>query len=240
LNLDVSGIESFLADAIPFVSNGDIKADPAFDWRTKGSVTAIKNQGSCGSCWAFAAGAALEGAYHIKYNVLKIFSEQQSLDCDTTSHGCGGGWSDSAFNTAKRLGGLQLQADYPYEGRQGACRFNVAKSAASIGGTVVPGTKDEAVIRDFLIAKGPLAVYLNANPLGAYRSGIIDLSLTDCNPSGMNHAVTIVGYGVENGKDFWSVKNSWGANWGEQGYFRIARGKGTCGIGNWVYAPIIN
>jgi len=239
LNLKLADVESFLADATTFQSNGDLKADAAFDWRNKSAVGPIKNQGSCGSCWAFAAGAAVESAYFIKYKQLKQFSEQQFVDCDTTSHGCGGGWSDSAFNTAKRLGGLMLQADYPYEARQGACRFNATKVATKINGTIVPGTSNEATIRDFLFDKGPLAIYLNANPLNSYRTGIIDVSAADCSPSGMNHAVTLVGYGNESGKDFWIVKNSWGTNWGEQGYFRIARGKNTCGVGNWVYAPII-
>jgi len=134
---------------------------------------------------------------------------------------------------------MELQQDYPYKGVLQACQFNASKVALKVTGYVRPGTTDEAKIRDFLFATGPLAVALNADPLMTYKTGIIELTETTCSPAGMNHAVTLVGYGTENGKDFWIVRNSWGANWGEQGYFRLIRGKGACGINRDVISAVI-
>ena len=100
-------------------------------------------------------------------------------------------------------------------------------------------SENEEDIKNYLLKTGPLAVALNADPLQYYDSGILDLDTEECDPEGMNHAVTLVGYGSENGNDYWIVKNSWGTSWGEQGYFRIARGKGTCGINTYITSAIL-
>jgi len=237
LNLHVPTVEKFLAQASVY-EFPDIKADAAFDWRTKSAVGAVKNQGSCGSCWAFSTVANLEGVYYIKYKVFKSFAEQQLVDCDKQDGACNGGYMETALNYIKSSGGLELQQDYPYKGVLQACQFSASKVAVKVTGYVRPGTTDEGKIRDFLFTVGPLSVALNADPLMTYKSGIIDLTEAQCSPAGMNHAVTLVGYGTENGKDFWIVKNSWG-NWGEQGYFRLIRGKGACGINRDVISAVV-
>jgi len=140
----------------------------------------------------------------------------------------------NAFDYLKANGGLENYASYPYTGTQGTCKSSPSQSAVQIAGWKSAGTTDEGKIRDMLYQTGPLSVAVNATPLQYYTSGIGDYSTSACDPNATNHAVTLVGYGTENGKDFWIVRNSWGANWGEQGYFRLARGKGTCGINTYV------
>jgi len=145
----------------------------------------------------------------------------------------------NAFDHLKSNGGLELYSNYSYTGKQGSCQFNKSKAAVQIAGWKSAGTTDEGKIRDMLYQTGPLSVAINAVVLQYYTSGIGDYSTSQCDPNGTNHAVTLVGYGTENGKDFWIVRNSWGANWGEQGYFRLARGKGTCGINTYAISAVM-
>ena len=211
----------------------------SWDWRTQGAVTAVKNQGSCGSCWAFVAAANLEGLYYIKNKVLNIFSEQQMLDCDNRNSGCNGGNVSVALTYIKNVGGLQLTSSYgPYAGRKKTCTFNAAKAVVKVKGYVNVSTV-ETTIRDYLYANGPLPVAINAKPLQTYRSGILNLNAASCSPTILNHAVVIVGYGTENGVDYWILKNSWGSTWGEKGYFRVARGYGVCGMNRFVYNAVL-
>ena len=217
-------------------------APDAFDWRDKGVVAPVKDQGSCGSCWAFSTVGNLEGLYALEKGVVKTFSEQLLVDCDTSDSGCNGGLMELSFTWLKKNGGFMLDADYPYTGRKSTCKQDKTKFVdMTVTGYVKLGSSsstwspvDEDEVRDFLLETGPLAIALNANPLQTYTGGILDLTKSQCNPDGMNHAVTLVGYGTEDGLDFWIVKNSWGKSWGESGYFRIARGKGTCGINQYI------
>jgi cathepsin F len=216
----------------------------AFDWRDKGVVAPVKDQGSCGSCWAFSTVGNLEGLYALKKGVVKTFSEQLLVDCDTSDSGCNGGLMELSFTWLKKNGGFQLDTDYPYTGRKSTCKQDKSKFVdMTVTGYVKLGSSastwspvDEDEVKDFLVETGPLAIALNANPLQTYTGGVLDLTKSQCNPDGMNHAVTLVGYGTEekSGLDFWIVKNSWGKSWGESGYFRIARGKGTCGINQYI------
>ncbi|MCQ2795681.1 MAG: C1 family peptidase, partial [Bacilli bacterium] len=215
-----------------------------FDWREKGRVSAVKDQASCGSCWAFSTVGNLEGLYYAAKGVMKTFSEQLLVDCDTEDSGCNGGLMELTFDWLKSNGGFMTDADYPYTGYKGSCKQDKSKFVdMKVTGYVKLGDSsstwspvDEVEVRDFLLETGPLAIALNANPLQTYTGGILDLNSSRCSPSGMNHAVTLVGYGYDKATnlDYWIVKNSWGKSWGEDGYFRISRGKGTCGINQYI------
>jgi cathepsin F len=203
----------------------------SWDWRSYGAVTAVKNQGACGACWTFAAIGNIEGLYYIKHRRSVQFSEQQILDCNYSGKGCGGGTSAEAFYYVNYSGGIMLSRSYPYLGYKSYCRFQLSQVAAKITGFVSAGTTDENSILRMLYKTGPLAVAMNARPLQFYSGGVFNVSRSQCNPYKLNHAVTLVGYGTtSSGRNYWIVKNSWGSNWGESGFFRIARGGGVCGI----------
>ena len=203
----------------------------SLDWRQSNIVSPVKNQGSCGSCWSFATIATIESRYAMKNKKFATFSEQQIVDCSTQNHGCNGGWPEKALNYVYQNGGIDYSSNYPYTGYDGYCRANQKAfkidSFQSLYGTTV------ATLEATLIKQGPLAVFVDANNWQSYRGGIF----SSCNtgPQYMDHCVTLVGFT----SDYWLIKNSWGTNWGEQGYIRVSK-NGGCGILNTVSYPIIN
>ncbi len=225
-------------------------APSSYDWRNYGRVSGVKDQGSCGSCWAFATVANLEGLYAATKGTIKTFSEQMLVDCDTSDSGCNGGLMQYAFTWLKKNGGIMYEADYPYKGVKQTCKSSSSKYADfTVTGYKKLGSSwstwsavDEDEIKEFLYETGPLAIALNADYLSSYVSGVFDLSSTKCPSSGINHAVTLVGYGYDSssGLDYWLVKNSWGVSWGESGYFRIRRGNGTCGINCYITTATVS
>jgi C1A family cysteine protease len=183
--------------------------------------------------------------YAIKTGKSLVLSEQQLVDCDRDEdQGCNGGLMDNAFGYFVKAGGVEQSKDYPYKARDQTCKFDKTKTVVQLSG-FKDIAQDEAEIQKALSTVGPLAVAINAEPLQFYDSGIYDGDESDCDPDGLNHGVVIVGYGVEKGKNYWIVRNSWGASWGEQGYFRFIRtkttgkGKGTCGINTNVSTAIL-
>lgn len=211
-------------------------APASWDWRDHGAVTPIKNQGMCGSCWAFSAMGNIEGQYQMRTKKTEIFSEQELVDCDTTDSGCNGGLMDNAFEYLENTG-VMRSSDYPYTGQEGNCRFDRSKVVAKVTGYryasgAQSGEVDEEDLKQFIYENGPLAIAVNANPFQSYYSGIMDP--WSCDPSGLNHGVLLVGYGSENGTPYWIIKNSWGSSWGENGFIRIIGGKGTCGFNTFV------
>ena len=235
LNLDVNVLNTIhFEEAEPILHFG---AEENFDWLDV--LNPVKNQGSCGSCWAFSTVANLEGLYYIKYGQHKRFSEQMLVDCDTTDSACNGGLMEYAFDWIKSNGGLMLEGDYAYTGKKGTCKSDSSKYAVKVTGYKKLSSDDETDILNYLVETGPLAIAVNADPLQNYNSGIASYSKSTCDPSGINHAVNLVGYGVENGTKYWLVRNSWGADWGEDGYFRMLRGSGTCGINTYITSATI-
>ena len=240
LNYDAMAVANFN----PYVVQVKNAAPDAWDWREKGYVSPVKDQGSCGSCWAFSTVGNLEGLYYKEKQTMVTLSEQMLVDCDTYDSGCNGGLMENTFTWLKENGGIMTDTDYPYKGRKGTCQSDETKYVdMQITGYTKLGSGsstwdpvDEDEIKEFLYETGPLAVALNANPLQTYSSGILDKTSSQCPTSGMNHAVTMVGYGHDDSqdKDYWIVKNSWGKNWGEDGYFRIRRGTGCCGINCYI------
>jgi len=244
LNYDAMAMANFEPVTVK-VSNA---APTSYDWRNYGRVSAVKDQGSCGSCWAFSTVANLEGLYAATKGTIKTFSEQMLVDCDTSDSGCNGGLMEYAFTWLKKNGGIMYDADYAYKGTKSTCKSNASKYADfKVTGYKKLGSSystwscvDEDEIKEFLYETGPLAIALNADPLQTYSSGILDLTSTKCPSSGINHAVTLVGYGATSSMDYWIVKNSWGKSWGESGYFRIRRGNGTCGVNCYITTATVS
>jgi len=209
------------------------------NWIANGGVTPVKNQEACGSCWAFSTTGALEGAKFIKTGELTALSEQNLLDCDHLDLGCNGGLMDNAFKFDEKSGGLCSEEDYPYEAVQGdVCNpMNCTDVPGSIVKTFydVPPGDDEAMMA--AVAMQPVSVAIQANQFAFqfYKGGV----LTDdsCGRRAeLDHGVLNVGYGTdpETQEPYWVVKNSWGENWGENGYIRMSRNSenefGMCGI----------
>jgi len=202
----------------------------AIDWRDQGYITHVKDQGQCGSCWAFGAIASLEAAHVEAGGDLIAMSEQQVLDCDTTDGGCNGGWYDTAWQYIQGEGGVDTEAAYPYIARK-----HLTCQAESNGPFVATVTGCEGGPNTFCDNSGhkdgneanlvtalndrPISVAVDATPFQSYSGGILD---TCHRFYRLNHAVFAVGYGSDAGGDYFIIKNSWGASWGEDGYIRLA------------------
>jgi C1A family cysteine protease len=204
------------------------------DWRNKGAVTSVKDQGQCGSCWTFSATGAIEGAWAISKGQLVDLSEQELVDCATGvsygSHGCNGGQMEGAFKFVIANGQCTL-ASYPYTAKDGTCQKCTAVAHISYCSDVKP---NDQVSMKAAVAQQPVAVAIEADTryFQSYSGGI--LTSSSCGTS-LDHGVLTVGYGEENGQKYWLVKNSWGTSWGDMGYVKIARSESTndpgiCGI----------
>lgn len=201
------------------------------NWVTEGAVTPVKDQGQCGSCWAFSATGALEGAHFVQTKNLVSLSEQQLVDCARTEdmQGCDGGDMYAAFEWAE-ANPLETEATYPYKGVDGKCQAAPGKGVvkATKALKVTPNT---AAQLKAALNQSPISVAIEADTLvfQFYSKGV--LNSKSCGTS-LDHGVLAVGYGVENGQEYYLVKNSWGSSWGQKGYLKIAivDGAGICGI----------
>jgi len=182
------------------------------DWSTKGAVTPIKNQGQCGSCWAFSTTGSVEGAYFLSKGSLQSFSEQQLVDCSTSygNQGCNGGLMNLSFFYIKD-NGITLESKYPYKGVGSTCKYNVADKAWTISDcTEVTEDNEQSLLG--AIAKNPVSVAIQANHLSfqLYKKGVYT---GNCGTN-LDHGVLAVGYGTLSGRKYFRVKNSWGRTWG--------------------------
>jgi len=232
-------------DGITQILPAHVELPEKVDWRKYGAVTDVKNQGACGSCWAFSTTGALEGQHFRKTGKLVSLSEQNLLDCTAPlgEERCGGGNFDIAFTYIKENGGIDTEESYPYDNQYDpephACRFNPRNVGATDKGFVGITEGDEDALKAAVATVGPVSVAIHASDsFKQYGEGIFDEE--DCNGFRPNHAVLVVGYGTNEEGDYWLVKNSWGKTWGDQGYIKMSRNKNNqCFIASAASYPVV-
>jgi cathepsin L len=210
-----------------------------WDWRTKGAVTAIKNQGQCGSCWSFSTTGSVEGCHFLTTKSLVSLSEQNLMDCSTSqgNQGCDGGLMTQAMDYIIQNKGIDTEKSYPYTAEDGTCHYTAANRGATMKSyvNVNQGDENDLQARVYL---GPTSVAIDAShsSFQFYSSGVY--SEPDCSTSQLDHGVLAIGWGVYNNVDYWLVKNSWGTDWGQLGYIWMSRNADNqCGIATMATLP---
>ncbi|CAL1545609.1 unnamed protein product [Lymnaea stagnalis] len=224
-----------------FIYEPKNSAPDAIDWRTRGAVTAVKNQGHCGSCWAFSVTGTIEGQNFRNTGKLLSFSEQQILDCchDDGCGGCNGGYMDYVYRYINKTGGLELESEYPYRAEEDTCHFDRSSVRVKVTNCLDIKTGNEYHLKDALGNVGPVSVAIDAShpSFKSYAGGIYDEK--DCSSSELDHGVLAVGYGAQNKADYWIIKNSWGSTWGMEGYILMLRNaKNQCGTATLASFPV--
>jgi C1A family cysteine protease len=215
------------------------------DWREHDAVTPVKDQGQCGSCWSFSSTGSMEGAWAIHSSELVSLSEQQLVDCSKSygNMGCRGGLMDDAFQYVIDNGGLDTEEDYHYTAQDGTCDEDKQENhivTFSSFVDVIPNDEDQL---KSAVALGPVSVAIEADKMGFqfYKSGVFS---GECGTT-LDHGVLVVGYGTdeESGLDYWIVKNSWAATWGDEGYILLQRNvdapEGQCGVAMQPSYPVV-
>jgi cathepsin L len=222
----------------PFVPTNEA-LPTSFDWRTKGAVTGIKDQGQCGSCWSFSTTGSTEGCHFISGKSLVGLSEQNLVDCSGSygNEGCNGGLMTQAMEYIIENGGIDTESSYPYTAEDGTCAYNKANSGATLKAYKNVQQGSESDLQNS-VNMGPTSVAIDASQSSFqfYTSGVY--SDPNCSTSQLDHGVLAVGWGVEGGQAYWIVKNSWGTSWGANGYILMARNDNNmCGIATMATLP---
>jgi len=213
-----------------------------FDWREKGAVTAVKDQGQCGSCWAFSVTENVESMWILAKNVSAKtldLSPQQIVDCDDSDGGCGGGDPPSAYDYIISAGGLEAASNYPYTAQDGKCQFHKSDVVAKISTwKYATSLYSESTLQQNLVSWGPISVCVDAANWQDYQSGVMTWS--ECAwVNILDHCTLLVGYNQEASTPYWIVRNSWGTDWGVDGYIWLEMGEDTCGIAHEATCAVI-
>ncbi|KAK3771605.1 hypothetical protein RRG08_018327 [Elysia crispata] len=214
----------------------------AVDWREKGYVTNVKDQGPCGSCWAFSTTGGLEGQHFKATGQLANLSESNLIDCTRRygNLGCRGGFMDNAYQYIIDNGGIDTEQSYPYDPSEGLCFFTEKGIGATMSALKYVARKNETALQEAVANVGPVSVAINADLFHNYGGGVFDHP--ECPDDKLDHAVLVVGYGHDtvSGLDYWIVKNSWSESWGMRGYIWMARNKNNqCGIASMAMYPVV-